>query len=295
MKPAILFGSIGMFGSDLTAAWRRLRENDPTALPPPIEMPDPSTVEITDAQAVRAFVHEHQPRLVVNCAAYTDVDGCTRNPDLAMAVNGDGPGYLAAACAEVGAKLMHVSTDFVFDGRATQPYREDDPVNPVSAYGESKLAGERNVLRHLPDACIVRTAWLYGLHGKNFVATMLRLGGERDELRVVHDQVGSPTYTVDLADAMIRLVRAQASGIVHVVGTGQCSWCELARSALELAGIDTPVHAITAAEFNSPTERPAYSVLSTERYTELTGHTLRPWYDALAEYVAAWRAQPSDA
>ncbi len=274
-----------MLGSDLTAAWHRRRQDDPSALPPPVEMPDPSVVEITDPAAVHAFVQEHQPQLVVNCSAYTDVDGCTRDPDLAMAVNGDGPGHLAAACAEVGARLMHVSTDFVFDGRADRPYREDDPVDPVSAYGASKLAGERNVLRHVPEACIVRTAWLYGLHGKNFVATMLRLGRERDELRVVHDQVGSPTYTVDLADAMIRLLQAEATGIVHVVGTGQCSWCELAQAALELAGIATPVRPITADEFDSPTERPAYSVLSTERYTALTGCSIRPWRDALADYV----------
>lgn len=285
MKPAIIFGSIGMLGSDLIAAWRRVRSDEPEVLPPPIEVADWDVVDITDASAVHAFVERHEPERVVNCAAYTDVDGCTRDPELAMRVNGHAPGYIASACANVGAKMLHISTDFVFDGRADRPYIEDDPVGPLSPYGESKLAGERAVRAHLPDACIVRTAWLYGLNGKNFVATMLRLARERDELRVVSDQIGSPTYTVDLADAIIRLIRARATGVVHVVNAGQCSWHELACRALELAGLRTPVLPITAAEFNSPTTRPAWSVLSTERYTALTGRRMRPWQAALREFI----------
>jgi dTDP-4-dehydrorhamnose reductase len=286
MRPAIIFGSIGMLGSDLVAAWRRVRGEDADALPPPVEVADWDVVDITDEAAVRGFIERHQPALVVNCAAYTDVDGCTRDPELAMRVNGSAPGYIAAGCADVGARMLHVSTDFVFDGTADRPYVEDDAVGPVSAYGESKLAGERAVQEHLPDACIVRTAWLYGLNGKNFVTAMLQLARERDELRVVSDQVGCPTYTVDLADAIIHLIRAEATGIVHVVNAGRCSWYDLARRALELAGLGTPIRPITAAEFNSPTQRPAWSVLSTERYTELTGRRMRPWQDALTNFVA---------
>ncbi len=285
MKPAILFGSIGMLGTDLLASWQRRRQDDPDALPPLVEVPDWTVVEITDEAAVRAFIERHAPSLVINCAAYTDVDGCTRDPELAMKVNGHAPGYIAAACANVGAKMVHISTDFVFDGRTDRPYVEDDPVGPISAYGESKLAGERAVRQHVPSACIVRTAWLYGVHGKNFVATMLRLGRERDELRVVSDQIGSPTYTVDLAEAILHLIGVGAEGIVHVVNAGQCSWHELARQALELAGIATPVSPITAAEFASPTERPAWSVLSTERYTALTGQRMRPWQEALRDFL----------
>lgn len=286
MRPAIIFGSIGMLGSDLVAAWKRLRADEPDVLPPPVEVADWDVVDITDESAVRAFIDERRPALVVNCAAYTDVDGCTRDPELAMNVNGHAPDHIAAACARVGASMVHISTDFVFDGRSDRPYVEDDPVGPTSPYGESKLAGERAVQAHLPDACIVRTAWLYGLCGKNFVATMLRLGRERDQLRVVTDQVGSPTYTVDLAEAIIHLIRVQATGAVHVVNAGQCSWHELACRALELAGLTTPVLPTTAAEFASPTERPAYSVLSTARYTDLTGQPMRPWEDALCDFVA---------
>jgi dTDP-4-dehydrorhamnose reductase len=285
MKPAILFGSIGMLGSDLVAAWRRVRQDRPDVLPPPIEVADWNVVDITDGSAVRAFIDDHRPELVVNCAAYTDVDGCTRDPELAMAVNGRAAGHIAAACAVVGARLVHISTDFVFDGRSDRPYVEDDPVGPISAYGASKLAGEQAVHTRVPEACIVRTAWLYGLNGKNFVATMLRLGREKDQLHVVSDQTGSPTYTVDLADAIIHLIQANAAGIVHVVNAGQCSWYELACEALALAGITTPVRPITAAEFDSPTQRPACSVLSTKRYTALTGRQMRPWSDALREFV----------
>ncbi len=274
-----------MLGSDLVAAWERVRADEPEALPPPVGVADWNVVEITNEAAVHAFIDRHQPELVVNCAAYTDVDGCTRDPDLAMNVNGRAPGYIAAACARIGTRLVHLSTDFVFDGRSDRPYVEDDPVGPISAYGESKLAGERAVQEHLPNACIVRTAWLYGLRGKNFVATMLRLARERDELRVVSDQVGCPTYTVDLADAIVHLVRARADGVVHVVNTGQCSWHELACQALEFAGLTTPVLPITAAEFASPTERPANSTLSTKRYIALTGQQMRPWQDALRAFV----------
>ncbi|MBN1344705.1 MAG: dTDP-4-dehydrorhamnose reductase [Phycisphaerae bacterium] len=290
-RPAIIFGSIGMLGSDLVAAWERVRAEEADALPPAVGVADWNVVEITDERAVGEFITRHEPRLVVNCAAYTDVDGCTRDPELAMNVNGRAPGYIAAACAKVGARMVHISTDFVFDGKSDRPYVEDDPVGPISAYGESKLAGERAAQQHLPGACIVRTAWLYGASGKNFVATMLRLGRERDELRVVSDQVGCPTYTVDLAEAILRLILAGAEGVVHVVNSGQCSWCDLARKALELAGISTPVLSITAAEFKSPTERPGYSVLSTARYTALTGRRMRSWTEALPEFIERYMSR----
>jgi dTDP-4-dehydrorhamnose reductase len=285
MKPAIIFGSIGMLGTDLVAAWKRVNLQEPGTLPDIVEVPDWNTVDITDEPAVHAFVERHQPDLIVNCAAYTDVEGCTRDPSLAMTINGHAPGFIAAAAAKVGAQMLHISTDFVFDGTKGRPYMEDDPTNPISAYGESKLAGERSVQNHLPDACIVRTAWLYGQHGKNFVATMLRLSRERDELRVVSDQIGCPTYTVDLADAIIRLIRCRARGLVNVVNGGECSWYDLARTSLQLAGLTTRVVPITTAEFASPTKRPAYSVLSTARFTSLTGHQMRPWTQALQDFL----------
>jgi len=279
-----------MLGTDLVAAWKKTRPGGPDALPPLVEVADWNVVEITDRRAVEAFIARHRPQWVINCAAYTDVDGCTRDPELAMRVNGRAPGDIAAACARVGAGMIHLSTDFVFDGRSDRPYVEDDPVGPLSAYGESKLAGERAVRERLPRACIVRTAWLYGLAGRNFVATMLRLAREREQLRVVNDQRGCPTYTADLAEAIIRLFRVRAEGIVHVVNAGDCTWYDLACTALRLAGLSTPVLPITSAEFGSPTKRPAYSVLSTARYTALTGGRMRPWEEALREFISLYKA-----
>jgi len=285
MKRAIIFGSIGMLGTDLVEAWQALRREGADDLPAVEEVPDWTVVDITDRSAVEAFIKRHRPEIVVNCAAYTDVDGCTRDPDLAMRVNGHAPGHVAEACADVGARMLHISTDYVFDGKADRPYVEDDPAAPINAYGTSKLAGERGVLQHLPDACIVRTSWLYGLHGKNFVSTMLALGRKPDELRVVNDQIGGPTYTVDLADAIIRLIRIGATGTVHVVNAGQCSWHELACRALQLAGLAKEVRPIASADYDSPTERPMRSVLSTARYTALIDRNMRPWTEALAEFV----------
>lgn len=285
MRPVIIFGSGGMLGTDLVAAWKRLQDAGPGVLPPLVEVADWNVVEITDPQAVDTFIGRHHPQWVINCAAYTDVEGCTRNPDLAMKVNGHAAGYIAAGCARAGAGLTHISTDFVFDGESRRPYFENDFPRPLSVYGQSKLAGEQAVRAYLPLACIIRTAWLYGAAGKNFVATMLRLARERDRLRVVNDQTGCPTYTADLAEAIIHLFRVRAQGIVHVVNGGQCTWYELASSAIRLAGLSTPIVPITAAEFGSPTPRPAYSVLSTVRYTSLTGRVMRPWDIALREFI----------
>jgi dTDP-4-dehydrorhamnose reductase len=242
-------------------------------------------LDITDAGAVRAAVRDVRPEVIVNCAAWTDVDGAEAAEAAATAVNGDGAGHLAAAAAEAGAHIVHVSTDYVFPGDATEPYREDAPTGPRSAYGRSKLAGERAVAAAAPHAhAIVRTAWLFGPHGPNFVDTMLRLARERPELNVVDDQLGCPTYAGHLAGALVQIARARTQGVLHVAGGGACTWYELACATFARAGIDVTVHPCTTAAFPRPAARPAYSVLGS---TRRDAPALPAWQDGLAAHLAA--------
>ena len=214
---------------------------------------------------------------VINCAAYTDVDGAESDPERAHAVNADG----ARNVAEAAARVVYVSTDYVFDGSKTGPYVESDPVNPLSAYGRSKLAGERATLTASPQSLIVRTSWLFGAGGGNFVATMLRLGEERDELRVVDDQVGCPTFTGHLADALVALAEGHGHGFLHVAGSGSCSWFEFARAIFERAGMDVDVRPCTTEEFPRPAPRPANSVLASDRGAP----GLPAWQEGLDAYL----------
>jgi dTDP-4-dehydrorhamnose reductase len=237
-------------------------------------------LDITDAAAVTAAVPGHD--VVVNAAAWTDVDGAEEHEAEATRVNGLGPQLLAAVCAAEDARLVHVSSDYVFDGQGTEPYREDDAVRPLSAYGRSKLAGERSVQAASADHAIVRSSWLFGAGGRNFVDTMLRLGAERDELRVVADQVGCPTFTGHLAEALVTIAGNRTAGVLHVAGGGACTWFELARAALEDARVNTRIEPCTTAEFPRPAPRPAYSVLGS---TRPDAPTLPPWRDGLRAYL----------
>jgi len=214
---------------------------------------------------------------VINCAGYTNVDGSEAEPDTAHAVNAEG----ARNVAEAAARVLYVSTDYVFDGTKAGPYVESDPVNPLSAYGRSKLAGERATLTASPQSLIVRTAWLFGAGGGNFVATMLRLGEERGELDVVDDQVGCPTFTGHLAEALLALAEGHGHGFLHVAGAGSCSWFEFARAIFERVGMDVTVRPCTTAEFPRPARRPANSVLASERGAP----TLPSWQDGLDAYL----------
>jgi dTDP-4-dehydrorhamnose reductase len=241
-------------------------------------------LDITDPAAVHQALAELRPRAVVNCAAYTDVDGAESDLETAAAVNGAGAGHVAAAAAEVGAFVVHVSTDYVFDGSKREPWLEDDPVGPLGAYGETKLAGERAVEAAGPAHAIVRTAWLFGAGGTNFVDTMLALGAEREEVSVVTDQVGCPTWCGHLAGALVELAeRPQDTGIHHIAGAGACSWNELAIEVFDRARIDCRVRPTTTAAFPRPAPRPAYSVLGTRRHTPLV---LPAWQDGVAAYLA---------
>lgn len=229
-------------------------------------------------------VRAAKPDVVIHTAAYTDVDGAERESDQAMAVNALGTERVARAAAAVGARLIVLSTDYVFDGRKGTPYTETEEPRPLNAYGLSKLTAESRALAICPNTLVVRTAWLYGLYGKNFVKTIIRLATEQQELRVVADQRGCPTHAGDLATALVRMVELDLRGIVHATGAGDCTWYELARAIVGLLGRTTAVRPITTMEAGRLAPRPAYSVLANHRLAEV-GITLPHWADALARFI----------
>ena len=276
MMRLLVTGAGGMLGRAVVEAAQRLGHDVCAATR--------GELDITDASAVQRAVAQRRPHAVINCAAYTDVDGAETDRETAGAVNGAGAGNVAAAAAEVGARIVHVSTDYVFDGSKREPWLESDPVAPLGAYGESKLAGEQAVADATDAHAIVRTAWLFGAGGGNFVDTMLALGADRDEVSVVTDQVGCPTWTGHLAGALVELAeRPQDTGIHHIAGAGSCSWNELAIEIFDRAGIDCRVLPTTTAAFPRPAPRPAYSVLGSERPKPLL---LPAWQDGVAAYLA---------
>lgn len=264
-------------------------------------------LDITDAAAVARTVADLRPAAVVNAAAYTGVDRAEGERAAAFAVNRNGAAHLAEACAAVGSALIHISTDYVFDGTKVSAYGEEDPVAPLGVYGASKLAGEEAVRRLCPRHIILRTAWLYGVHGRNFVKTMLQLGRDRETLKVVDDQHGCPTAASDLADVVLTLVRRLRDGAVtddglgtfHCTGRGATTWCGFAREIFRLAapvlGTTPRVEAVTTAQYPTPARRPANSVLDCSRLARVHGLALRPWRDALAEKVPEMLAAVSAA
>ena len=255
---------------------------------------DRGDVDITSAQSIADAMRRERPDLVINAAAYTAVDRAESEPDAAWAINCTGPAQLAEACRTAAVPLIHISTDYVFDGSKARPYREDDPVNPLGVYGRSKEAGDRAVREALPEHVILRTAWVYSAHGHNFVKTMLRLAGERPVLRVVADQTGSPTSAADIAAAIAAIVRRIAAGqgrwgTYHFTGAGAVTWHGFAEAIFELAapwrGPPPRVEAIATADYPTPTRRPANSVLDCRLIAETFGIIPRPWREALAEVI----------
>jgi len=244
--------------------------------------------DIYDEKMILELVKQEKPQWVINLAAYTDVDGCEKNVDLAFRVNAEGVRVVAQAAKGVKACFVQLSTDFIFDGTKASPYLEEDVPNPQSVYARSKYEGERFAFHIYPEGLLlVRTSWLYGAHGKNFVDTILKLAREKGELRVVSDQRGRPTYTCDLAQAVVALMGAQAKGIVHFANRGETSWCDFAKAIVRSAALkQVAVHPITSAELNRPATRPSYSVLSTEKYEKLTGKNIRHWQETLEEYLS---------
>ena len=271
----LVAGAGGMLGRDFMIAARE-RDHDVVGF-------DHAALDITDAASVDRAISTHRPEVVVNCAAYTDVDGAESDERGAMRVNDEGAALLASAAASIGAAIVQPSTDYVFDGTSRRPYVESDVTGAISAYGRSKLGGETSVAAANPRHFIVRASWLFGIAGKNFVETMLRLGEERPEVIVVSDQVGCPTYTRHLGEGIAQLLETDEYGIQHMAADGECSWYEFAQEIFDQAGLECRVMAGTTEMLARPAPRPAYSVLGTERHDPIR---LPHWRQGLAEYLA---------
>ncbi len=245
---------------------------------------DIDTLDITNSFQVHTMVTEEKPDVIINTAAYTNVDACETDELNAFRVNALGAQNLSAAAFQIGAKILQVSTDYVFDGTGNSPKREYDPINPQSVYGQSKALGEKLVLQTNPRHFIVRTAWLYG-EGNNFVRTMLKLASEKKEINVVNDQIGSPTSTVDLASCIINLIKTDHYGVYHATCEGECSWYDFASRIFAMKSINIKVNPITTKELNRPAKRPAYSVLENFMLKLIGLNNFRQWEDALEEYL----------
>ena len=267
----------GLLGTNLVPLIRRTHEVDGFGV---------EDGEVTDPDFVRERFERFRPDAVLHLAAWTAVDACEADPDRAFRVNGEGSRVVAGEAERLGAGVIAISTDYVFDGAAQRPYREDDPTSPQSVYGKSKLEGEGEV-RRLARGVVVRTAWLYGAGGRNFVDTILTAMDERGNLEVVNDQLGSPTYAADLSQALVTLLEARAQGLYHVANTGEASWFDLAREAARLTGrAPERIRPATTALVPRPARRPAYSVLDCSRVAGDYGIRLRHWREALADYLA---------
>jgi dTDP-4-dehydrorhamnose reductase len=279
-------GAAGMLGREIFgAAERRSVE---------IVGWDQPDFDVTDRAAVLRAIGAAKPRAVVHAAAWTDVDGCEADPDRALLVNGTGTAHVAEACREVGARLVVLSTDYVFSGESSEPYGESDPPAPLSAYGRSKVAAEEAALALGANGVVARTAWLYANHGKNFFLTMLHLADGSGEIRVVDDQCGSPTFAGDVAPRLLDLAAGEASGVFHLTNAGWVSWHGFAERIFAAVGRTRPVHAVTTAEFARPAPRPRWSMLADTRLAGVGVEPMPPWEDALARCAERLTREPRD-
>lgn len=289
-KTIVLGGRNGMLGRALTTAATGKGWNVVTNAPGEIDYFSKDLYDV-----LSDFVDKHEPECIFNAVAYTDVDKAEVEEDKAAVLNKNVPAALARVVKTRPVKLVHYSTDFVFDGKKTTPYTVDDQPNPVSAYGRSKYAGETAISEVSPESyAIIRTAWLYGPGKKNFVQTILRICRERGEAGVVFDQIGSPTYAKDLADYTLALIELEAKGLFHIVNSGQASWCELAAEAVNYAQLECQITPVTSVAFGSKVTRPAYSVLDCTSFTQITGIVPRSWAQALREYLMLDLVAPAD-
>lgn len=287
MRQILLIGKDGQLGQELQPFLAPLGE---------VKSVGRDSLDLANPEAIAKIVADHKPDLIINAAAYTAVDKAESERELAIAINGTAPGILAKQAQQIGATLIHVSTDYVFDGTQSHPYLETDQTQPLGAYGQSKLAGEQAILKTEANAAIIRTAWVYGVGGKgNFVKTMLRLGAEREELRVVCDQVGSPTWTGDLAVAIAQLsekIHSETTGIYHYTNSGVTSWYDFAVAIFEEAkhlGFPLKIQRvvpISTAEYPTPARRPAYSVLNTQKISAILGTYPPHWRQSLRKMLS---------
>jgi len=282
----LVIGASGMLGTALCNLWDEATDRL-TQAAYPVENDAQIELDITDAEAVEKLIDQVKPDLVFNCSAFTDVDGAETHEDQATAVNGHGAGHLARACAGHHSFLLHVSTDYVFQGNGKTPYLPDDPPGPQSAYGRSKLLGEEQIKAALDDWSIVRTSWLFGQHGKNFVDAILKLTQKQSELKVVDDQIGCPTYTVDLARCLKGLARRRARGVYHFSNGPPCTWFDFAKRIIEITHCPCEISPCGTDAFPRPAPRPAFSVLDCSYTFDRLGWTARPWPIALQDYLQA--------
>ncbi|WP_299580282.1 dTDP-4-dehydrorhamnose reductase [uncultured Sunxiuqinia sp.] len=285
MKKILVTGADGQLGAAIKALAANYNEFE-------FLFTDIQELDLTNQAAVALFVETEKPAYIINCAAYTAVDIAEKEADLARLINTKVPAYLGKVGQKHQARVIHVSTDYVFDGTSYTPYTENDLVNPESVYGKSKLNGEIALLKEAPSSLVIRTSWLYSIHGKNFLKTMVKLGEERDELRVVCDQVGTPTYADDLAEVILTIISKTENkrcdwkpGIYHYSNEGVCSWYDFAKAIHELAGISCHVHPIATEEYPTPAARPPYSVLNKSKIKRIFGVQIPYWRDSLKKCI----------
>jgi dTDP-4-dehydrorhamnose reductase len=285
MKRILVIGAKGMLGRDLVKILHSAFRTYQDSIWEIMEW-DIDEIDIVEEKMTVAKIANFAPEIVINLAAYTDVDGCESNEEKAFAVNAEGMKHVALGALQCRAKVVYLSTDYIFDGKKKEPYLEDDPPNPLNVYGRSKLKGEQYLQELMKDALIVRTQWLYGRHGNNFVASILRQAREKKVLSIVNDQIGSPTYTVDLSEVISVLLQCNAHGVFHVANSDLCTWYTFGQAILKLSGMEKiRVIPVSSKEIGRPAIRPSYSVLNCQKLKQVTGMTLRPWSEALRDFL----------
>jgi dTDP-4-dehydrorhamnose reductase len=288
MRRILVIGAKGMLGKDLMRVLQSSFSRDE------VIGWDIEEIDIRKEDDSIAKIEALRPEVVIHLAAYTDVDGCESDKEGAFAVNAEGTRHVALAASKCRAKMIYLSTDYVFDGGKREPYLESDPPHPLNVYGHSKLKGEQYVQEGVSDFLIIRTQWLYGPFGKNFVDSILKQAGEKETLSIVDDQTGSPTYTADLAKAICDLIQVDARGIFHVANSEICTWFTFGQAILKFSGVNgVRVLPMSSKEFGRRATRPSYSVLSCQKLKKETGRTMRPWPEALKDYLSAYRQPPA--
>ena len=289
MKRILVIGAKGMLGRDLVKVLYSTLRTDKHLDWEILEW-DIEEIDIREEKTTVTKIENFHPEIVINVAGYTDVDGCESNEEMAFAVNAEGMKHVALGALKCRAKVVYISTDYIFDGKKKEPYLEDDSSNPLSVYGRSKWKGEQYVQELVEDALIIRTQWLYGRYGKNFVTSILGQAKEKKVLSIVNDQIGSPTYSVDLSEAISVLLKYDARGVFHIANSDLCTWYTFGQAVLKLSGMErVKVIPISSKELGRPATRPPYSVLNCQKLRQVTGMMLRPWSEALKDFVLSIR------